>query len=445
MTDSALANLDKIEHIVVLMMENRSFDHLLGYLSLEGGRTDVDGLSGDLFNRSQNGTVHRIHHLNHTVFELDPCHAGSCVDEQISDNNGGFVLNFERICQPADPGAIMGYYNATDLPVYDHLAREFAICDRWFSSVPGQTWPNRLYAVTGGSDGSRENRRIPFYNRPSFIRHLDAQDVSWRWYCHDFATLRLVDGRYRLGNTDKFFSFAEHSIFETEDFLSHAAAGELAAVSWIDPNFADYGNFQYSNDDHAPADIRIGQTLINRLYQTLLKSSVWNKTLLVVVYDEHGGFYDHVPPPAAADDHPLLRRYGCRVPALIVSPWTRRGSVAHTVFDHTSIIKTVLLRFCRRPDGTIPDMGARVAAANHLGGLLVEPAPRPAPPQTDLLALSERVASQRAAASVAARASPATLDPNEFQRGLLACQRELLARQPYSSPPIESISVKSGQ
>ncbi len=421
-----LSNLNKIDHIIVLMMENRSFDHMLGYLKLEGGRTDVDGLTADMFNRSKDGGIHRVRHLENTAFELDPRHEGNCVDEQISDGNGGFVLNFERMHHPADPGGVMGYYNASDLLVYDHLAREFAICDRWFSSVPGQTWPNRLYSVAGRGDGSRENRRLPLYDEPSFIRHLDARGVSWRWYCHDFATLRLIDGDYRLGHTDHFFSFSENSIFETEDFLSHAAAGNLAAVSWIDPNFANFGKLSYSNDDHAPANVRAGQTLVNTLYQALVESSVWNKSLLIIVYDEHGGFYDHVTPPAATDDNPQFRRYGCRVPALIVSPWVKPGQVSHTLFDHTSIIKTILLRFCREADETIPDMGTRVAAANHLGGLLTEPAPRHAPPQSELQTLIESAVSQRVVLD-AAKVSRTT-KPSEFQQGLLACERALAAQ-----------------
>lgn len=420
MADKGLANLDKIEHIVVLMMENRSFDHLLGYLSLENGRTDVDGLTHDMLNPSSDGTIYRVHHLKNTAFELDPCHAGGCVDEQLSNNNGGFVLNFERMCQPANPGGVMGYYNGFDLPVYDYFAREFTICDRWFSSVPGETWPNRLYSLTGHAAGSRQNKERPFYSEPSLMRHLDARDVPWRWYCHDFATLRLVDSRYRLGRTHQFFSFEEHSLFETEDFLSHAAAGNLAAVSWIDPNFANFGDFGHSNDDHAPADLRAGQQLVNTLYQALFKSTVWEKTLLIVVYDEHGGFYDHVPPPAAADDSPDFRRYGCRVPAFIVSPWVRRGEVSHTLFDHTSLIKTILLRFCRRSDGTIPDMGARVAAANHLGELLAAPLPRPIAKTN----LSARIVSQQDINPIP-QLPPQTPQLNPFQQGLFACRQEI--------------------
>ena len=425
MSGEDLANLNKIEHIVVLMMENRSFDHLLGYLTLEGGRTDVDGLTPDMSNISTNGTVCRVHHLENTVFELDPCHEGRCVDEQISNNNGGFVLNFERMCRPADPSGVMGYYNAVDLPVYDHLAREFTICDRWFSSTPGETWPNRLYALSGRTDDSRDNRSLPLYNEPSFIRHLDAGDISWRWYSQDYPTLRLADRSYRAGHINHFFSFRRVFTFEN-DFFSHAATGKLAAVSWIDPNFASIGSLGKANDDHAPADLRAGQTLVNGIYQALLNSPAWEKVLLIIVYDEHGGFYDHVSPPIAADDSPSFRRYGCRVPAFIVSPWVKRGGVSHTLFDHTSIIKTALLRFCRQADGTIPDMGARVAAANHLGGLLTELSPRPASQVSKLQQPNDSV-NRRGDMQSVEQDQQVTPNLNKFQRGLLVCRRELTA------------------
>ncbi|MBK8271360.1 MAG: hypothetical protein IPK83_24780 [Planctomycetes bacterium] len=151
--------------------------------------------------------------------------------------------------------------NASDLLVYDHLAREFAICDRWFSSVPGQTWPNRLYSVAGRGDGSRENRRLPLYNEPSFIRHLDARGVSWRWYCHDFATLRLIDGDYRLRAYRSFLFLLGKLDFETEDFLSHTATGDLAAVSWIDPNFANFGKLSYSTTIMLPHQCSSGANI----------------------------------------------------------------------------------------------------------------------------------------------------------------------------------------
>jgi phospholipase C len=121
-----------------------------------------------------------------------------------------------------------------------------------------------------------------------------------------------------------------------------------------------------------------------------MQSPAWGKTLLLITYDEHGGFYDHVPPPAAKDDTPALRKLGPRVPALVVSPWVGKRQVAKTVFDHTSIIKTILARFCRKADGSVPDMGARVRAAAHLGGLLTEPKARAATPRADYQGLIDQ-------------------------------------------------------
>ncbi|MDQ2920590.1 MAG: hypothetical protein M3R52_03090, partial [Acidobacteriota bacterium] len=185
-------NLEKIDHIVVLMMENRSFDHLLGYLKLEGSNPNVDGLDAAMSN-SDNGNSHVVHQLQGTVFPHDPGHQGDAVAQQLSNHNGGFVINYASIHEDDDPALIMGYHNASSVPVYDHLARNFCVCDRWFCSVPGATWPNRLYAATGKSS-SKDNKQVPIYDLPSFVRHLDAAKVSWSWYAHDMATLRLIDG-----------------------------------------------------------------------------------------------------------------------------------------------------------------------------------------------------------------------------------------------------------
>ncbi|MBV9681822.1 MAG: hypothetical protein JO046_08520, partial [Solirubrobacterales bacterium] len=188
--DEAASRLSQIDHIVVLMLENRSFDHMLGYLSLptdQGGqaRTNVDGLRGaDVDFNEYAGQRYPIHHLDRTAFTgeaEDPDHSGESVDEQLSNGGQGFVENFARISEaraaklkvPApDPGLVMGYYNSDDLPVYDHLAAEYCVVDRWFSSVPGATWPNRLYALCGQSAGSRDDALPPIYDLPTFVRYL---------------------------------------------------------------------------------------------------------------------------------------------------------------------------------------------------------------------------------------------------------------------------------
>jgi len=140
--DDAQKNLSKIDHIVVLMMENRSFDHMLGYLTLEDGRTDVNGLTKSMANTFGGKTYHP-RHLDQTAFKKiqDPCHSGSCVTDQLAGGNGGFVSNYAKT-HPQDkhPELVMGYYNGRDLPVYDYLAREFVVCDQWHASaLPGQT------------------------------------------------------------------------------------------------------------------------------------------------------------------------------------------------------------------------------------------------------------------------------------------------------------------
>ncbi|MEO7970160.1 MAG: alkaline phosphatase family protein, partial [bacterium] len=251
-------NLEKIDHIVVLMMENRSFDHMLGYLKLEGSNPEINGLEVGMAN-THNLASFPVHHLTTTVFEHDPGHQGDAVAVQLSNNNGGFVDNYASIHPEDEPGQIMGYHNASAVPVYDHLVRHFCVCDSWFCSVPGATWPNRLYSLTGQSP-SKSNKKVPIYDLPSFVRHLDSANASWRWYAHDMATLRLIDGRYRVGRGSNFFWFDRRTLVNPTTFLDHAASGDLAAVSWIDPNFVDYSvtGPRESNDDHPPSDVMAG-------------------------------------------------------------------------------------------------------------------------------------------------------------------------------------------
>jgi phospholipase C len=293
-----MANLEKVDHIVVLMLENRSFDHMLGYLSLEGGRGDIDGLRGEFANE-YDGRSYPVHHLGSTAIADDPDHSANSVDLQTGGGAmNGFVTNFadtlaRRGVREGDPGRVMGYYNAADVPVYDHLAREFAVCDRWFSSVPGATWPNRLYAICGRAAGSRDDlphNLPPLYDQASFVRHLDAHGISWRWYSFEAAgTLRFADAHYALGHHDKFAFFSRtkmnwKSRLERVDpdaasFLEDAARGTLPSVTWIDPNFSNFNPVGFQpNDDHAPADIKDGQELVLAVYHALATSPQWEKT-----------------------------------------------------------------------------------------------------------------------------------------------------------------------
>ena len=454
-SDDGAKRLEQIEHVVVLMLENRSFDHMLGYLSLPkqqggAGRTDVDGLRGPEVNSNPfEGSSIGVHHLDRTQFNgeaEDPDHSGGSVDEQLAGGGTGFVANFARISRERaaklgvpvpDPGLVMGYYDADDLPALDHLAGEYCVVDRWFSSVPGATWPNRLYAVAGRAAGSRDDRPVPLYELPSFVRYLDEVKVDWRWYSFDPGTLRAVDPAYRLSNHDR-FAFVDSRKLTTREreagelaeegpsFLDDVVAGNLPAVSWIDPRFKDLRVLgPNSNDDHPPSDVLAGQDLILTIFSALSNSATWAKTLLIITYDEHGGFYDHVAPPAGADDDPAFQRLGVRVPALLVSPFVAPGSTASSLlgpdfhFDHASIIKTIFARFCNI-DGRIPAMTTRVAAANHLGHLLTGGEPRAEVPGR--AALTERMREWRGGWTQAAFTDPSATVPGpgrltDFQTG----------------------------
>jgi phospholipase C len=455
------ANLEKVDHVVVLMLENRSFDHLLGYLSLMGGRPEIDGLRPGLVNQDQ-GRTYPVHHLAGTALEMDPDHSASAIDQQVAGGSmGGFVASAaatlaRRGIDDGDPGCVMGYYDGSDVPVYDHLAEEFAVCDRWFSSVRGATLPNRLYALCGVAAGSRDDRPPyipPLYHQHSFVRYLDAHHVSWRWYSFDPAPLRLADVHYRLGHHHRFGYFSKtglpwQTIFDITvnpkipSFLEDAAAGTLRQVSWIDPAFTNFNLLGFPvNDDHPPADIKDGQDLVLAVYDALAASPQWDRSLLVIVYDENGGFYDHVPPPQAADDEPeMFGKYGVRVPAIIVSPWIEPRTVSHTLFDHTSIIKTILSRFCpkalNQPQqakgrqgslGLRPQYpGLRVAQANHLGELLTRTTPRPAPLRDTLV----QQAAARAARIETRQPRPGNRGEgehplNDLQKSILAATGQL--------------------
>jgi phospholipase C len=433
--NDSVAALDEIEHVVVLMFENRSFDHMLGYLGLEAGGPDVDGLQLGMANE-HDGRSYPIFRLEKTAFTKaqDPCHSGACVDEQVTDRNGGFAGNYIETREDpgtAEPVVVMGYYDSEQLPIYDFLARHFKVCDRWFCSLKGATFPNRLYAAAGRSAGSRDNASPPVYHLPSFVRHLDTAGASWRWYTHEvFATIWAIDRNYLAKTIDNVRPFS--SGVTSDDFFSAARDGKLAAVSWIDPNFVDVGGAVGSNDDHPPSDVRAGQELVLKIFSVLARSPSWERTLLVITYDEHGGFFDHVEPPAVEDDDPRpeFHSYGPRVPAIVVSPRVRAG-VSQELFDHTSVIKTFLVRFCRR-DNLIPDMGARVSAANHLGVLLNRDVVSARPDEATLQRLASALADWKAdslRAEVRVQSQAVAPDPvvlTDFQEDYLASRQAVL-------------------
>jgi phospholipase C len=418
----ALERLRGVRHIVVLMMENRSFDQMLGFL--QGAGLDVDGLAKAKPNFDAAGNKYAPFEWppgetapepppGHKPKMLDPCHSPACVDQQLADGNTGFVKNFAKTRVDEEGNAValdseflrvpMGHYGADHLPVYDHLARNFCVCDAWHASIPGDTWPNRQYSIAGEAGEPITQHagflhdllaklkgwglgNPPIFEVKAFTRQLT--DRQWRWYSHDPATLRGVDAEYRdfdHVNRDNFAYFdrrkvgfgtevAEAAIVTHDSFLDDAAKGQLRDVSWIDPNFIDLSVLDpNSNDDHPPSDVKAGQALVLELYEALTKSPEWEDTVLVIVYDEHGGFYDHVPPPPIADDGSGFTTLGVRVPAIVVGPRVRKH-VSHEVFDHTSLIATILRRFATDPEAALAAMPKRVQEAPHLGVLLEDKA-----------------------------------------------------------------------
>lgn len=433
--EEARKRLQGVKHVVVLMMENRSFDQMLGFLSKHGRVPGVEGLQGGEVNYDEHGEPHESFEWgeDETSFHppqdrsgkiLDPCHGPGCVREQLETVNGvtpgGFVTNFmrrtnargERIEIPPQYRRLpMGYYSEKHLPVYDLLARNYSVCDAWHSSIPGDTWPNRLYAMAG-EEGPKVTEKpgflhrllqrlkivpglgaisnAPIYDVAAFTRQLRGK--QWRWYSHDPATLRGADGAYRdfLNlNRDNFAYFdrkrmsvvtkaLEGTVVELHDsFLDDAAKGQLRDVSWIDPNFIDVKVLDpNSNDDHPPSDVREGQALVLETYEALVKSPAWTDTILIVVYDEHGGFYDHVqPPPVPTGDPGRYATLGVRVPALVVGPRVKQG-VCKQVFEHTTLISTILRCFAEDPEQAVARMPRRVHGAPNLG-MLLEEEPRP--------------------------------------------------------------------
>ena len=419
---------EKVGRIVVLMLENRSFDHMLGYLR-EDGLEDVDGVNPEVHgNPMPGGGFQAVWPLGERAFDvkaLDPGHGRRDVERQLRDGNQGFVENFVAAYErnrehhpppegyPFDPKLILGYQTAAEVPVYDWIARNHAVCDRWFASVPGPTWDNRLYATTGGMAEKASpqlpdapgrfdewlNEKLskpPVYDRPAFTRELP--DDAWRWYSHDPATLRLIDSRYRpggergSGRDDNFAYFDRPTLLEPRTFVDDARYGRLPEVSWIDPNFVDFRLMgpPGSNDDHPPSRVMLGQELVLRTLRAAMESDGWEQTMLVITYDEHGGFYDHVPPGEFEIPGDPDESYGVRVPALVVSPWIE-PHVSHTVFDHTSLLKTILLRFAKEPEEAVRRMGSRTEHANHLGELLTADAPRDEVPRGALRELERKV------------------------------------------------------
>jgi phospholipase C len=264
---------------------------------------------------------------------------------------------------------VMDCFTPARLPALSTLAREFCVCDRWFSSVPGPTWPNRLYVHAATSDGQAANTVLHPYDMPTIFESLEAGGCSWGIYFNDFPQSLSLRRLWSRRNRVQHYSA----------FRRDVEANRLPNYVFIEPRYLDFLAWK-ANDHHPPHDVRYGEVLLTDVYNALRQSSLWERTLLVVLFDEHGGFFDRMSPPrpvpnpdgqTSADPPFAFDRLGVRVPAVLASPWIERGTVDSTVYEHASVPATLKQMF-----GLPAFLTARDAAAATFESVLTRDTPR---------------------------------------------------------------------
>ncbi len=365
----AHAQNDPIRHVVLLLMENHSFDQMLG--CLDEVHEDLDGVRNAASKTNDDGKGHTFfpRPTRARQMKLDPDHGHSAVLSQIDSNNSGFVRSFVKDYPTSSLAArqdIMGYYPRGFLPALHTLGEQFTVCDRWLSSLPGPTWPNRYFALSGTSKGqvgmpsgldALNPRWYTEQDQDTIFDRLNDAKKTWTVYFYDFPASLLFKNQRKAENLANYRYF--------DNFFPDAAgpADAFPEFVLIEPKY--FGEAQ--NDDHPPHNVMKAEKLIADTYNALRSNQpLWESTLLVILYDEHGGFYDHVPPPSdsvAPDEYTRMfdfRRLGVRVPALLVSPWCD-GGVCHAQFDHCSVLRYLCDKW------GLPPLGKRTEASASVG------------------------------------------------------------------------------
>jgi phospholipase C len=386
-----------LKHIVVLMMENRSFDHMLG--SLHAENPAIDGLAGNETNPDSTGVPVTVgpNAAYQSQLDPDPDHHFPAVDLQIfggvttaqnsnrQANMQGFVKSyFNQQFNVAHSHLIMNYFPQQMLPVLTGLATEFAVFNRWFSSIPGPTLCNRAFAHYGTSFG-QVSMDIFYWNKQylSIYERLVAAGNKAKLYYYDAASSSLEVVNLLQNQPALFGSF--------QDFIRDCDRNLLPDYCFIEPNYTDHdapdGSQELiASDQHPDHDVRAGEQYIASVYNVIRQNpNLWPDTALLIVYDEHGGTFDHVPPPACMPDGFVAQpsatgtpdpfhfdRLGVRVPAILVSPWVARGSVINDVYEHASIPATVTEHFL----GAYAARSPREIAANTFLGNIALPVMR---------------------------------------------------------------------
>ena len=417
--------LQDIQTIVFLMLENRSFDHALGYLSMAAANPPlaVEGLRDDPAWRNAHANIHAgvsypLHELAAGVQRIiDPPHDHAAIALQIGvrATMDGFVDSYmTRQPPPPDPSVVMGHYTAAAVPMFDFLARNFAVCDHWFAALPTGTQPNRLMAM-GGASAILDNAAVFLPDQPLAYDWLTAQKVSW---C-----------AYQWGDFLPFFSLMPRLLPEIATSLAYDAVGgrgrfrryarfreqwlgpeAMPSVIFVEPEYTD-GPHAAPNDDHPPSGIAGGQAFVADLYATLIANPArWANTMLIVTYDEHGGFFDHVPPLriSAKAGGVAVASTGLRVPAFVVSPRVAPGVPFTDPLDHTSFLQLLADRFTPG-QGYSAEVTARQAQLGRLSTTLTQDpaAPLAAPLAAPVMAHGAVASAGRADSPGAARTASA--------------------------------------
>jgi phospholipase C len=365
-----------VKHVIVLMMENHSTDNLLGHLDKPG----FDTLPAGASNPNAKGTPVPAFHLP----DLCPAtYLSQSWDDSHQSWDQGHNDGFVRAIGGRTP---MGYYTPADIPILNALASHFPTSDRYFCSVLAQTYPNRRFLFCGTASGTISTTVDTLLVRAAngtIFDKLDEAGITWKDYFQQEPSPLIVPN----------FSLNPLQVARCEPFTAFyddVKGGNLPAFTFLDPNYD-------TTSEENPQDIAYGENFVASVVQAVMDGPAWPDTVLFINYDEHGGWYDHVPPPAAVPPDnipPMLGqhgtykagydRYGFRVPFVVVSPWGRPNYVSHTVADHTSV-----LAFVERLWGLKP-MTARDAAAHDLSDMfdlsarqLLEPPTLPAPPSID--------------------------------------------------------------
>jgi phospholipase C len=422
---------NNIQHVFVLMLENRAFDHMLGFSGIAGtdaasGRpTQINGLAGTETNTS-NGQTIPVAPSAGFVMPSDPGHEFDNVLEQLcgpgaayapgaypSIVNTGFVASYVSTGGHARPDEIMKCFTSTSLPVLHALAREFVVCDNWHASMPGATWPNRMFvhaASAGGLDHSPTTAEIVLWESLSgfsfqngtIFDAMRTKNVSRRLYAGDeFPMVSALKG-IGLADIRPYHFFAQDVAQSNYPF----------SYTFIEPSYNVLNDYKGSTSQHPLDDVTRGEMLIKATYEAIRNSPRWTNSLLIITWDEHGGFYDHaIPPPAIAPGDTEMAhkkfgftfdQYGPRVPAIVISPLIPRNLVDHRLYDHASIPATLEAIF------GLNALTRRDAAANNLTSLVSLSVPRtdapatlPQPAQSGFSLLPTFAAAEFAAAAVA--------------------------------------------